>query len=204
MLDKLYAGRGSVTTQVFPATSAAYDASLDTMYDQDIERAKDLMAAAGYADGFDITMPTHVIFSQAELATVESSLAKIGVRVTWEDPGPGQFFSSLLGGNYAMTIMQLFQPSDWQIVGQLVATDAVWNVEGTMDDRFPVLIDTMQTGAQEEADAAAGEINRILVEEAWYIPWFRYQQTYVTTPGTTVQPQAEQAVPSIYNFAPTK
>ena len=44
-----------LTTAMSPAMGSYYDTSLDGTYDQDIEKAKSLLAEAGYEKGFDIT-----------------------------------------------------------------------------------------------------------------------------------------------------
>src|SRR5699024_367055 len=56
-LEAVALGYGTVTTQVFPTTSDAYDEALDERYPYDLEKAKELMAEAGCEDGFSITMP---------------------------------------------------------------------------------------------------------------------------------------------------
>ena len=57
LLTALQFDHGTVTTQVFPATSDAYDPELDSYYDYDPEKAKELLAEAGYPDGLTISMP---------------------------------------------------------------------------------------------------------------------------------------------------
>ena len=44
-----------LTTAMSPALGSYYDTSLDGTFDQDLEKAKALMAEAGYENGFDIT-----------------------------------------------------------------------------------------------------------------------------------------------------
>src|SRR5690606_8980309 len=46
MLEALQRGHGSVTTQMFPERSAAYDPALDDRYTYDPQRARELLAEA--------------------------------------------------------------------------------------------------------------------------------------------------------------
>ena len=57
MLQAVAQGHGTVTGQVFPETSPGYDAALDEAYPFDPEKAKELLADAGYPDGFELDMP---------------------------------------------------------------------------------------------------------------------------------------------------
>ena len=69
---------GTVTTQVFPATSAAYDKSLDTYYTYDPEKAKELLTEAGYPNGLTIKMPTVSALGATTYTLVAQQLADVG------------------------------------------------------------------------------------------------------------------------------
>ncbi|WP_449373416.1 hypothetical protein [Arthrobacter psychrolactophilus] len=43
-----------------------------------------------------------------------------------------------------------------------------------------------------------------MTDNAWFVPFFRLNQMYLTNKKITVEPQLQQAIPSIYNYAPAK
>ncbi|WP_449282613.1 ABC transporter substrate-binding protein [Leucobacter sp.] len=77
-------GEGFVSTQLFPTGTPGNVEALDAEYALDIEKAKSLLAEAGYADGFDVTMPMAGPF-QPYQAIVEQTFAELGITVTWEE-----------------------------------------------------------------------------------------------------------------------
>lgn len=64
------------------------------------------------------------------------------------------------------------------------------------------MIDAVQYGGDESAELAK-EVNRYVTENAWFAPVYRPDQIFFTDgKKITVEPQIQQAVPSIYNFSP--
>ena len=62
IMDMTADGKGTqIGTSMFPAFGKYYDESLNAMYEQDIEKAKELLKEEGYEDGFEleITIPSN-------------------------------------------------------------------------------------------------------------------------------------------------
>ena len=75
-----------LTTAMSPVMGEAYDTSLDGTYAQDIERAQELLAEAGYADGFDmtITVPSNYLVHVNTAVALADQLSAVGINATIE------------------------------------------------------------------------------------------------------------------------
>ena len=73
----------ALTTAMSPAMGNFYDTSLDGTFDQDIEKAKALMAEAGYENGFDITctVPSSYLIHVNTAVELASELKAIGINM---------------------------------------------------------------------------------------------------------------------------
>lgn len=82
IVQKIMKNFGTAAAQQSPKGYLGYNENLKPRYD--LEKAKALMAEAGYADGFDVTMmaPNNRYVNDAKIAeAVASMLAKINIRV---------------------------------------------------------------------------------------------------------------------------
>lgn len=85
IVDGILQGTGEIANSPLPPTVWGHNASI-TNYDYNTEKAKELLAEAGYADGFDVTYWVPESGSgmqqpQAMAAAIQSDLAKIGINV---------------------------------------------------------------------------------------------------------------------------
>lgn len=83
IIDMAYNGEAEVSGFI-PATLGhwAVDVTEHPMYQQDIEKAKALLAEAGYADGFEVTLIVGLMDSLRDIgAVVQQQLAEIGITV---------------------------------------------------------------------------------------------------------------------------
>jgi len=81
IIDKVMTGFAINNQQFLPVGYFGYVEN--NPYYQDIEKAKTLMAEAGYADGFDVELVTNTTERrETEAVVVQENLAKIGIRAT--------------------------------------------------------------------------------------------------------------------------
>lgn len=201
LLEALQAGYGTVTEQVFPTTSVGYDEALDSTYEYDPEGAKELLADAGYPDGFTLNMMSTPAF-QTTFDLVAQQLADIGITVNFTDPGSGNFITDMLAPKYPATWMALEQNPDWQLINFMIAPEATFNPFHSQDPQVDEYISTIQNGTQEEADQATKDLNAWIVDNAWFAPFFRVQGTYAVDADTDLEFWPSNAYPSIFGFSP--
>ena len=116
IIDLAFDGYGSpIGSSMYPAFGKYFDDSLTNYYTKDVEKAKALLAEAGYPDGFDmtITVPSNYKPHMDTAEVLVQQLAQIGVNATiepieWEswvsDVYAGRQFQSTVVGVVASTM----------------------------------------------------------------------------------------------------
>lgn len=204
ILDTIYAGYGEITDQLFGTATLAYREDLDDSgYAYDPDRARQLLADAGYGDGFEVDMPISPVFDPAVYTAIEQQWSEVGVTLNRVEYGPGEMIPAMLQGNHYIALMSLYQPNDWTAISQMVSPAATWNPLGTEDPTVTGLIEDIRLATDDaERESLLEELNEFLVEQQWFGGFFRPEQIYGVDQQTRVELQAQQAVPSIYNYSP--
>jgi len=201
MLQSIGQGYGELTTQVFPPSSAAYDKSLDSRYAYNPAKAKELLAQAGYASGLTLKLPSSALMGNTLPALITQQLKDVGITAEFTDTG-NNFIADLLAPKYGVSYMILEQQSDWQLINMKIAPGAPWNPYKYEDPKVDELINKIHVGSTDEQTAAAKELNKYIVEQAWFAPWYRPQSSFVTDAKTKVEVQTGNAYPFIWSFSP--
>ena len=205
LLENVGQGRGELTNQIFPSDDFSYDKALDTddRFAYDPDRAKQLLADAGYASGLTVTMPISPVFDPSIYTTIEQNFSDIGVTMERVEFGPGQTIPALLGGQFAITYFTLATFNDWTTVRQYLAPDAPWNSLKTEDADLAELIKAYQYATTDDERTTAGQaMNEYVVDNNWFGVFSRVLSTYGHDDTVSVELQTQQAVPSIYNYSP--
>ena len=122
--------------------------------------AQELLAEAGYADGFTLDLPTTAALGETTFAIIADQLGAVGIDVNFVDES-NDYFGPILAPNYPAYFMILEQsPNDWQFVNFLLSENAVWNPLHYTDETSAELIATIQTTEGEEQAAAVAELGR--------------------------------------------
>jgi peptide/nickel transport system substrate-binding protein len=202
LVKALQKGYGTATTQIFPAKSAAYDPALDAKYNYDPAKAKQLLAEAGYPNGFELAMPTSARIGTTIWSLIAQQLKDVGITVKFTDVGTN-LIPDILAQKYAATWFQLQQDTDWQVITFELTPDATWNPFKTNDPKVVQLANRVRDAKTEaEGSAAAKELNAYIVDQAWFAPWYRIKSHYATDANTTVVAQRGNAYPYLWNFKP--
>ncbi|MDY7102171.1 MAG: ABC transporter substrate-binding protein [Actinomycetota bacterium] len=202
ILEGIEFGYGTVTTQVFPPASPGFDEALDDLYPYDPELARELLAEAGYEDGFSLEMPSAAAFGEAYFAVIGDALAEIGVDVTFTDEST-DYFAAILAPNYPAYLMILGQtPNDWQYINRVISENATWNPSGYTDETVSELVPQIRTASDDERDDLVAELGAHVTEDAWFVPWYRAQSTYATSDSVDVELQTGNNTPYLFSFSP--
>ncbi len=158
-------------------------------YSQDIDKAKALLAEAGYPDGFEMElMPTSTYQDTVRQAQVlQAQLAAIGITTTINAPEWAEWLE--LEGNfmydgYICSWNGLIDVEQYYYLQH--RTDEVFNFTGYSDPAFDELVDAgRQVADFDERYAIYEEANRILVDAVPYV--YFYNPAFVRAMSPSVQ-----------------
>lgn len=205
MAEHLYLGNAEPTAQVFRKGTAAYIEGLEEPYPFDVEKAKALMAEAGFADGFDLELPTMTGQNfETLLPYVRQQLALINIRVTEVPLSGANAISDLLSGKFPVVLWQLGNAGDSAFQIYVEATvDGWWNLQHQPNEYIDSRWAKMATATAAESGALQQEINHYIVDEAWFAPFVYMGTTYAYNPekvSIPTQSDVEALAPKLRDF----
>ncbi len=193
-------GYGTVTEQIFPPRSGAFDKALDTTYKYDPAAAKALLAEAGFANGFTLKMPSSPLMGTTLPAIMQQQLKDVGITVEYTQSN--DYIADLLAPKYAAAWMQLQTDEDFALYKFQIGPASTWNPFKVSDPKVTELGEKMRKGSDADRTAAAKALNAYIVDQAWFVPWYRTQGIFVTDAKTQVKTQAGNAIPYLWNITP--
>ena len=184
-LVKLQAGQAKSLWQFYPEGMPGHVAG-KVFYGYDPEKAKQLLADAGYPAGFKTMLYTDNVDPNPKLwQSVQADLAAVGVTASLKTMSNDTYYAeqstpdTLTAGSFGWW-MDFPDPSDW--IGPLFSKASA--VEGGMNSSFwwsPEL-EAMYTEAQAMTDPQArvakySDMQQLLADEAPYVPCYQPIQT---------------------------
>jgi peptide/nickel transport system substrate-binding protein len=202
IVKNILQGYGVVNNQVFREGSDAYIPSEKNTYPFDIEAAKKLMAEAGYADGFDMSIPAITGNHDVIMPIIKQQLGEIGIRLTVDSFQLGDYFGEVFAKKYPVVYVTLPSFDDWRDVKGMVVPTALWNVFKSQDAELDGYIQAARTSTGAEQKAAFQDIGNYLIDNAWYAPWATPHVLYGTGPAITAELSPGQVEPLIWDIKP--
>jgi peptide/nickel transport system substrate-binding protein len=172
----------------YPETSWAYVPEFADMYPYDPERARELLAEAGYPDGFESQMlirgPSGEYLDQAQV--YQQQLADVGIEMELLPTELAQYFEMLIGSEFAIashgTGDATVDPSG--LFEGAACCRPFRNFFGITDNDtwFPEYAELIEQGStsldQEERKAYYRDALQIQMEQGWNIPTAWRQEVY--------------------------
>ncbi len=202
ILDQVMLGQGTPTSQPFGKDSGAWSEELENYYSYDPEKAKQLLKESGFEGKVSIDVPT-LPGAETLISVMKQQLADVGITLNPGAAITNTFTSDVAAQKYPALFYNLFQGQPTVAIDQIVSTKALYNPFKTTTPELEAKIAAVRTGGA-DAGKLAQEVNKYVVEQAWFAPLFRVNQMYYHNDKVNVVPQIQQAVPSIYNYSPAK
>ncbi len=162
--------------------SWGYDASLEHVYDQNVSKAKSLLAQAGYPNGFSMSAiyqsssPTDSKLMQG----IASQLSAIGIKMTLKaEPNFGAWVNDFVSGKYSATTFGDVGLPMYLLAQFFWTPKAIINPYGVSDPDVNAAFSALSAApASQQADAAKA-VTRAVVENADTIPVLEGQIIYL-------------------------
>ncbi|WP_051683573.1 ABC transporter substrate-binding protein [Blastococcus sp. URHD0036] len=182
-------GQGGVvpTNQVMDPRGDAYSEELVDEQSFDLDRAKDLMAEAGYSDGFSVTMPSIQGLTTTFESAFDQQFGEIGIDITWEPITFQDFQARIAARNYPMFFF--FNGYAGTDSGDVQAnTSAIFNAFDQTTPEFEQLVTTANAAPLDQQDDAFRAVNEYFVDQAWFAPLGYAQGKFVTAKDIVFTP----------------
>jgi len=181
----LMLGLGEPTSAAFPSSFWATDPETANYFTHDPEKARSLLAEAGYPDGIDIPAwgwPDQASMQRQEMIVSQMAEAGIRLKITPAPPAQGNqnFFIEKKGVMMLTPMGGLPDPS--QNYERTFAANALFNASGVELDGFRELLDaTVATSDLAERTAALHKMQRYVIEQAMHLPMYTSATMSVAT-----------------------
>ncbi len=202
--QKIMKGTATVAAQQGPKGYAGYKENLAPRYD--LAKARALMKAAGYTDGFEITMmaPNNRYVNDAKIAEATAQmLSKIGIKVNLKTMPKAQYWNEF--DARAADMMMIGWHADTEDSGNFseflaMCPDAETGMGQFNSGYCNPRVDELTIAAQSETDLdkRAGilrEIEQILYDDAAFVPFHWQNHSYGAKKNIRVKP-----VVNVLNF----
>jgi len=168
IVDSIYLGFAEVAYGPICNHTAWWNPNLPH-YEYDPEKAKELLAEAGYPEGFEVTLLVGEYGRWPDEAIIiQHQLQKVGIKVNVQVLEWAAYMERLMAGDFEITIFGGGMPSPDAHLRWFYKSNAPYNFWGINDSRIDELIALEQTTPNfEERKTIFEEIHRLIYEEAY-------------------------------------
>jgi peptide/nickel transport system substrate-binding protein len=167
LVDDLHQG-ARPTSQLFPEGAAGFDAALDEEFAYDPDKAKQLLAEAGYPDGFEFNI-TVLGQPDEDQVAIQGMLAEVGITMNFVvATSTDQVFGAVRTDPVIWGPFTVGANPAGFIAG--VVYGGFMNMQGAKEPAIEGSLGAALGATGDAQEQALTDLNRALTEKAWYIP----------------------------------
>ena len=156
------------TSQLFPETAAGFDPALDEEFAYDPDKARQLLAEAGYPDGFEVN---YTVLGQPEedAVVIQSQWAEVGIKLNFVTAtSTDQVFAAVrtdpvIFGPFTVGA----QPAGF-VAGALYG--GFMNMQGAEEPEIEASLGAALGATGEAQEQALTDLNRAITANGWFVP----------------------------------
>ncbi|WP_036922482.1 ABC transporter substrate-binding protein [Propionicicella superfundia] len=162
---------GFATEQTVVPSEAGYVKALKGTYAYDPDKAKSLLAEAGYSNGFSLKVVASTSATAATLSQVlVEQLAKVGITIELDSRPSADYFEGMTGGTFPAAVIGYgSQPLPMEYDG-LFGPKAIFNPLGSTSEVIEKTMGEALVAPADEATRLYEGVVTELVEQAWFAP----------------------------------
>jgi peptide/nickel transport system substrate-binding protein len=171
-------------------------------YKYDVDRAKALIAEAGYADGFKVKVTAQDAMTQKMAEILMTNLKDIGITAEIEVLESNTAVQNFMGGNYEIGVLGINNAQlDLDYLKIMFKPDGPLNLAKYKN---PAIYDNFMAAAQIADQAkrldAYRELNELFFEEAVYVPVYFPNRAHVMNKKLNITHVGGSSIAEIYNM----
>lgn len=205
IIKEVLEGYGEVNASTpFSSDSAGYSEELDSTYSYDPEKAKELLAEAGYPNGFKLDVLSNPKWARMAQA-VAGYLREIGIDVTLSEHLT-DFPEEVTSGKWAVAMgLQGVTGLPYTDVSSSMTPTATYNPLKNKDSTVDSLLAEAVTTTGEKQEQIYGQLASHAAEQAWFVVPALTSQLHGFDPDVVevVEPKRAGA-PALYDLTPAQ
>lgn len=175
--DTIYDGQGDAIGGFYgPQFAEWHNPELDDLFEYNPDRARELLAEAGYADGFEVEMPVMPNIS-APVEAIAQMLGQVGIRVVQDPIQSGAIGGYMRGGEAELSWYRALLYYPGKTYGDFTGPALNPLGLGDVDDLRDMLAEANATPDVEERSEIFDEVAREVMERGMVFPLTHAFQT---------------------------
>lgn len=185
--EALFGNADYALTQYALEGQPAYDEDLVDAYEQGLDEARQLLADAGYADGFDLKVLSSPLFGfDKMIEAMGGQFQEIGVTLEIDSKATANdYFTAMVSGQYPAAAIGYGLANMGSLYAGFTSAQGPFNPFKISDPELDALYAEYFTASEEDSAEIQQQINGYLVDQAWTVPVVGSPLSYYTVDGLT-------------------